>query len=168
MEIWKTRDDSDHAEVSNLGRIRRHGKIVNPRPDMDGYPRVTVGGVRERDRVHRFVAECFVPNPEKKRLVNHIDGRKDNCRASNLEWVSEKENSLHAERTGLLKHVKTRWVAAQHVSGGTVLIYPSQHAAARALGISDKDINKNLCRKRKTTHGYRFCYLDEQERISEL
>ena len=51
---------------------------------------------QRRLSVHRLVAEAFIPNPENKETVNHIDGNKNNNNIDNLEWVSRRQNSLHS------------------------------------------------------------------------
>ena len=56
--------------------------------------------------IHRLVALAFIPNPESKPEVNHIDGNKDNNYASNFEWCNASENALHALSLGLRKSVK--------------------------------------------------------------
>ena len=53
--------------------------------------------------IHRIVAESYVPNPNNKEQVNHIDGNKTNNHYSNLEWVTRSENQLHAYKLGLQK-----------------------------------------------------------------
>lgn len=56
-------------------------------------------------RVHRAVAEAFIPNPDNLPQVNHIDGDTENNHVSNLEWVTEKQNMEHAWRTGLCENI---------------------------------------------------------------
>ena len=57
---------------------------------------------------HRLVAENFIPNPENKREVNHIDGNTKNNSIDNLEWVTSQENQIHAVKNGLHGHKKKR------------------------------------------------------------
>ena len=58
-------------------------------------------GIKRKVKVHRMVAESFIPNPENKPCVNHKDGDTHNFKIDNLEWVTESENSRHALQTGL-------------------------------------------------------------------
>lgn len=79
--------------------------ILRPAIDSNGYKRVAlmIDGKLVTKKVHRLIAECFVPNPENKPEVNHIDYNKTNNSFENLEWVTRKENMAHASANGLLK-----------------------------------------------------------------
>lgn len=74
-------------------------------PQMSSkYPsyNLTLNGKKKKTKVHRMVAETFLPKIEGKEIVNHKDGDTHNYKLENLEWVTPKENAKHAVVTGLL------------------------------------------------------------------
>jgi len=105
--IYQNQDLSDRFEISNIGRLKniKTGKILKLNIIGKGYLGVVVSlGSRKNKkmiRVHRAVAESFIPNPESKEMVNHKDGNKINNCINNLEWVTNSENMKHAYNTGL-------------------------------------------------------------------
>lgn len=71
----------------------------------NGYLHVDVqqNGVKKKLSVHRLLAMNFIPNPENKEQVNHIDGNKQNNKLENLEWNTRSENTIHAYKNELIK-----------------------------------------------------------------
>lgn len=163
LEEWRPVHGSDGVEVSNLGGVKRHGKIARVFEDAEGYYRVSLGG-HSRDRVHRLVAKAFLPNPKNKPIVNHRDGNKKNDRVSNLEWCTERENSLLAAANGQIKTgPPNQPIKAIRVEDGKESYFKSQAEAARVLRMHNSEINKVLRGKRKTAHGYRFKYTERKD-----
>lgn len=101
-------------EVSDEGKIRRniagHFRMVSTeRTNRKGYEVVEfcVNDEKTRQFVHRVVATAFHGKiPSVKHMVNHKDGNKRNNRADNLEWVTAKENTVHAWNSGLCKPMR--------------------------------------------------------------
>lgn len=100
---------NDHApyQVTSNGLIiGTNGKPKKPQKDAKGYLRVQIYDKRESNniktlKVHRVVAEHFIPNPKNLPQVDHIDGDKTNNDVSNLEWVTNSENSRRAVNRGV-------------------------------------------------------------------
>lgn len=114
-EEWKSLPEYIGIEVSTLGRVRKntrkhHGDVISEFcKDRDGYCRCTVqklDGKKTSQPVHRLVAKTFIPNPENKTCVNHIDNDRTNNRVDNLEWVTPKENVYHSFVYGDRKKLK--------------------------------------------------------------
>lgn len=89
--------------VSNFGNVwsNKTKKALKPSPHRQGYHLLSTklggrNGLALCVRIHRMVAMQFIPNPDNKPEVNHIDGDKTNNCVSNLEWVTSAENTKHA------------------------------------------------------------------------
>lgn len=190
-EIWKPVVGYEGLyEVSNLGNIRslehdttiknhngtyvlhKQGKILKPIPLRHGYVGVQLygrGGHATRGlktfSVHRLVAEAFIPNPDNKSEVNHINEDKSDNRVCNLEWMTHIENSNYGTRPQRIR--------AQHLgkSGKPIIQYNkdfekvahyvSAREAERQTGISHKLISNALLRKQKGG-GYYWKYADKE------
>ena len=99
MEIWKKIEDFENYEVSTWGSVRGKRGIIKPYENSKGYLKVGLfkNGKHHKKRVNRLVAQAFIPNPYNLPQVNHKDGNKLNNSYTNLEWVTDEINKLHAK-----------------------------------------------------------------------
>ena len=157
MEHWKpVVGYEEHYEVSDLGRIKslKNGKerILKPKKTHCGYLQVGLckDGHRKYLLVHRLVAEAFIQNPNNLDTVNHKDEVKTNNVASNLEWMSMKDN---------INYSQARQVQMFDKSTGELLAtFPSTREAARVTGINPSHISECCNGKKKSAGGYIWKY----------
>ena len=154
---------SNYGNVKSLGNSKsRKEKLLKSQRKTNGYLSVTLykNGKSKSYFVHRLVAQAFIPNPESKPEVNHINGIKTDNNVKNLEWNTRTENEQHAYTTGLCdagKKAKSRPVLC--VTTGK--IYESMTEAARQTGTSHSNIHKCCNGKRKIAGGFEWQYVEE-------
>lgn len=156
--MWK--DIKDHAdyEISDYGLVRhkthyaKNEHMMRPN-SVKGYLYVTLD--KKVHRLHRLVAEMYIPNPENKPQVNHKDGDKWNCTVGNLEWTTASENVLHAIDSGFFGNITFNRIPVICIETGVE--YPSSYDAGIACGSKDGAcISRCVKGKQQTAHGYHW------------
>lgn len=166
-EIWKRIEWAPDFEISNYGRVKSYkqdkinGKLKKLQINHAGYVIIrlfnTYTGKWKTSRVHRLVAEAFIPNPENKSDVNHIDEDKTNNRVDNLEWMTHKENTNYGTRN---KRISIPIIATNLETGESTEFYGANECARR-LGLQQSNITAVLKGKLNQTGGFTFKYNEE-------
>ena len=179
-EIWKDIVGYEGLyQVSNFGRVKSldrivytangirkyHGKILKQILDSQKFyflVRLSKYGIVRIFQVHRLVAQTFIPNPENKPQVNHIDGNKKNNCLNNLEWNSRSENQQHALKNGLRTLSK---VNQYDLQGNFIRQWNSVMSAQNHFKNNGSGISSCLNGKCKTAYGYIWKYEDSNKKI---
>ena len=164
MEIWKDiKEYEGKYQVSSLGRIkslyRWNGKafysrehIIKSYINKNGYVYIALmkNNKNKNCRLHRLVADAFIPNPENKPQVNHIDGDKTNNRVDNLEWCTQSENEIHAYNNGLANNDNQKIKLIQYdIQGNLLNVYNSLKEASDKTGVNISKISHCINNKYK-------------------
>ena len=162
MGSWKVLKRNPAYCVNEYGEIYsfRRARKLRPKVNHDGYLRIQLWSRNQCEFVgiHRLVAETFLPNPDNKPVVNHIDGNKQNNLVSNLEWCTQQENIIHGHKNGLThRSLNTcgKRVKQFTKNGEFIQEFPSVMEAERMLGIAHSNICSASSRN-GTSGGFRW------------
>ncbi len=156
---WPNNSRRTVYEVSNMGRIRENGVIVQPKTFSTGYQRLG------KELLHRIVAQLFIPNPDNKPEVDHINTDITDNRVDNLRWVSSSENT---QNKLTLKHISEAQVGKHSGSKGpmkqstksrisnSVSEYYNDQAHREAQSIATKNGWANSSDKRRIENRNRY------------
>ena len=116
--------------------------------------------IKEKFYIHRLVAQAFIPNPNHKKVVNHINGNKKDNRVENLEWATQSENMKHAIATGLIKTKRSKkkirfiskkgFMIKRTTKDGHILFYNNIYEIRNATDMTLKYIQFLISRKTST------------------
>ena len=163
------------TSYTNSRGYKRKPKLLKQRINVDGYPEVklTHFGKKRTARVHRLVAETYVPNPENKETVNHIDGNKLNNKVSNLEWSDRSEQLYHAYDLGLRKTTPVTKSSAKLANSKPVkcfkketretLYFLSARDCSKELGYSPRWCDKMISEMNGETRKFSLEYVSLEE-----
>lgn len=170
QEIWKDiKNYEGKYQVSNYGNVRslnfrKTGLSKNLKLVINHNGYVQVGLFNKSIKstsVHRLVTEAFLDKIEGKEDINHKDGNKKNNHVNNLEWCNQKENSIHAAKTGLI--VGNYKIILQYDKNGNFIKeHLGSRAAARELGLYNTNIIQCCKGVLKTTGGFIFKYKENE------
>lgn len=191
IEIWKDIEGCEGLyQVSNQGRIGSYKVrattntrdsifILKPYIGNNGYScqMLKHNRIQKNHSIHRLVAKAFIPNPENKPCVNHLDGNKLNNNDWNLAWVTYSENEIHSYRVlnkkpntvskgrfGSLHH-RSKTVLQYSLKGDFISVYGSAFEAQRKNGFHRSGIAQCCRGILKTFRGYKWKYTESKPLI---
>ena len=180
QEQWKVIKGYELYEVSNIGRVKSNNNPKNPKilkqyTDANGYNSVMIVrskgyGKADRKFIHRLVAEAFIPNPDNKPFVDHINTVRDDNVVDNLRWCTSKENAANPITYNKLKEnakTKSQKVLVYDMDFNLLSAFTSTAETARQLGFSQGNIVNCCLGSLENYHNMYFSYIPLTKEIKE-
>lgn len=155
IEGYENYEVRPNGEVVNI----KTGRALRPFKTKKGYLRVQLcnNNGYKNFRVHRLVAQAFIPNPDNLPCVNHKDEDKTNNNVENLEWCTHEYNINYGTRTK-----KTSKPVLQLMKDGSLVrVWPSIIEVERQLHFNNGNISSCCKGKLHSAHGYKWRYVNE-------
>lgn len=147
--------------ISSNGKIYslKSKKVLKPIIQDNGYSYVTIHNnkIQKMFRLHRLVAETFIPNPNNLPQVNHKDENKQNNKVENLEWCTAKYNMNYGTRKERVAEMFSKKVYQYTLDGELVKVWSSTMECGRN-GYNQSKIVSCCNGKRKSHKGYKWNY----------
>lgn len=182
---WKKIKNFDDYSVSPDGRVKRDsisqgtqgGEISIQHNKKTGTCFVIIykDGQPQHKSIHRLVAEAYIPNPDNKPEINHIDGNRSNNFVTNLEWCTPSENIKHSHDQLDRNYTaygsnngNSKSVTQYSLNGLQLNVYGSTSEAERHLKIPYTNIAKCARGERKSAGGFIWRYEEKEATVKEL
>lgn len=182
-EIWKDIKGYENLyQISNMGRVKSLDRIDNNNhhkkeqilkiKEYKGYCYIKLSkcGKQTQFLLHRLVAENFIPNPENKPCIDHINTDKTDNRVENLRWVTQKENvnnpisiskmkkNHHLKNTFGAEHPLSKPILQFTLDGKLVRKWDCTADVERELGFKNSYISLCCNSKKQKAYGYKWCF----------
>ena len=160
VEIWRTTYESDAYEVSNFGRVRRATtkRVLKGYVNPSGYRQYQIDR-QKLHQSHRVVARAFIPNPESKPTVDHVEpSEKSNNGLTNLRWATGAEQRANTERRATNEKKRRPVRMLDKETREFIRRFESVASAARHLNKDPTNIGAVLRGRQKTAYGFVWEY----------
>ena len=175
IEEWKDIEGYTDYMVSNLGRVKSLNyrktdkeQVLKNKIDKDGYLLVNLykNGKSKTFKIHRLVAQAFIPNSDNKPFIDHINTNRSDNRVENLRWVTHKEN-MNNDLTLIKcsKSKKAKPILQFDLNDNFIRRWYCIKDVERELGFNQGSISACCSSKRKTSHNYIWKYESDYELI---
>ena len=165
---------SNQGKVKSLERMRSNGLKCNERILKEtnhlGYILVTLckDGKQRQFRVHRLVAMAFIPNPENKDFIDHINTIRNDNRVENLRWVTRQENRNNPISVNAYDKAISRSVMQYDTDGNLLNVFASITEASKKTGVRICAIQHGCSGRTITSKGYIWRYKEDADSVMEI